>query len=189
MKIYTKQGDKGNTSLYSGKKVSKNHPVIEAIGTIDECSSFIGLALSQFSLEEPLDKIREELIYIQHALFDLGAHVATPLTQATQDKLLRTRFDDRATTNIEMWIDHMEERLHPLKTFILPGGDAAGATIHIARAVCRRAERLLIPLLEATEICPEALIYINRLSDYLFVCARYVNHITHSNEISWSPHL
>ncbi|MDB2614368.1 cob(I)yrinic acid a,c-diamide adenosyltransferase [Chlamydiales bacterium] len=189
MKIYTKTGDKGTTTLYSGKKVSKYHAAIEAVGTIDECSSFLGLALSQLSLEQPLDKVRDQLIFIQNALFDLGAHVATPLNQATDDKIEKTRFNDGATKSLEKWIDKMEKKLTPLKTFILPGGDPAGATIHVARSVCRRAERLLVPLLEAKEIYPEAFIYINRLSDYLFVCARYVNCITYSTEVTWTPHL
>lgn len=189
MKIYTRTGDDGMTSLFSGQRVKKNEPFIEAVGTIDECNSFIGFAVSLMSLEQELDKVKQQLSIVQHALFDLGAHVATPLLESSKEKLNRTRFDEMGTKDLEIWIDEYQAALPPLKHFILPGGDAAGSALHLARSICRRAERILVELYDLKEISKEALVFINRLSDYLFVLARYVNAVTHTPEIEWKPHL
>ena len=188
MKIYTRTGDDGSTSLYSGKRVKKSDLFIDAVGTIDELNSFIGFAISLMSLEQPLDKVKTQLNVIQHALFDLGAHVATPLQQSSQEKIKKTRFDELSVSELEAWIDEYQAQLPPLKHFILPGGDSAGAALHLARSICRRAERILVDLYEQKQISHESLIYINRLSDYLFVLARYVNAVTHSPEVVWQPH-
>lgn len=181
MKIYTKTGDKGETSLFTGDRVPKDDPFINALGTIDECNTAIGAALS--FLPKELEETRSQLIYIQHALFDLGAAVATPRSRATEAKIKKTGFDAEGTQKLEQWIDAMEKDLPSLHTFILPGGHPAAALLHMARSACRSAERCLIPLLK--EITPEVLIYLNRLSDYLFVATRAINAQTHTSETLW----
>ena len=186
MKIYTKTGDKGQTSLYTGQRVLKNDPLIEAIGIIDECNSSIGAALS--FLPANLPQIKTQLQTIQHALFDIGAAVATPRTRAANFKLKKTRFDPESVEQIEHWIDELETHLPPLTHFILPGGHTAGAMLHLSRTICRTAERFLIPLLLSGEISEHVLCYLNRLSDYLFVASRFVNHKLNCPEIAWEPH-
>lgn len=188
LKIYTKTGDKGQTSLYTGQRILKNDPLIEAVGSIDECNCAIGVAISRLPTDDALDYTRKQLITVQHALFDLGAAVATPRTTASESKIAKTRFDDESIRWIETWIDEMEAKLPPLHTFILPGGDQSGAFLHLARSVCRRAEREIINLFLRGDVPEQVLIYLNRLSDYLFVCSRYVNMVTHSPEQPWEPH-
>lgn len=187
MKIYTKTGDKGQTSLYTGQRVLKNDPLIEAIGIIDECNSSIGAALSFIPDQENMLP-KKQLQTIQHALFDIGAAVATPLTRATDFKLKKTRFDPESVEQIEHWIDELETHLPPLKQFILPGGHPAGAMLHLSRSICRNAERLLIPLHLSGEVSEHVLCFLNRLSDYLFVASRFVNHQLNSPEIPWEQH-
>ena len=166
-KIYTKTGDKGETGLFSGQRVSKNDPIIEAMGTVDECSSALGVALSFLPSVAKFNPVRDQLIRIQHTLFDLGAALATPRTRAGQAKIAKTRFDEEGIVLLEQWIDAMEEELPPLKTFILPGGHPSGAMLHLARSISRRAERLIVPLHHHTDVSDHVLMYINRLSDYL----------------------
>jgi cob(I)alamin adenosyltransferase len=185
MKIYTKTGDKGKTSLFTGQRVQKDNPFIEALGAVDECNSAIGWSLAHFPNDSTLHKTREQLITIQHALFDVGAAIATPRTTAVNTKLEKTRFDDEEIEALEKWIDEMESHLPKLNCFILPGGAPAGAALHMARSLCRTAERRAIPLHEAGDIADNVLIYLNRLSDYLFVASRYVNHILESPETFW----
>lgn len=187
-KIYTKTGDAGETSLFTGKRVSKADAFIAALGAIDECNSSIGLSLAAFPKDKNFDTLREELIIIQHALFDVGAAVATPRTQAVESKLEKTRFDNEATNALEKWIDTHEHELPKLKAFILPGGHPAGATLHLARTICRRAERHAVPLYQNGDITEEVLVYLNRLSDYLFVAARQINHLAGSPETLWELH-
>ncbi|MFA6916722.1 MAG: cob(I)yrinic acid a,c-diamide adenosyltransferase [Parachlamydiales bacterium] len=187
-KIYTKTGDAGETSLFTGKRVSKADAFIAALGAIDECNSAIGLSIAAFPKDISFDSLREELIIIQHALFDVGAAVATPRTQAVESKLQKTRFDTEATNFLESWIDKHEHELPKLKAFILPGGHPAGATLHLARTICRRAERHAVPLYQNADITEEVLIYLNRLSDYLFVAARQINHLAGSPETLWEHH-
>ncbi len=189
MKIYTRTGDKGETSLYTGQRVPKNDPLIEAIGTVDECNTSIGVAVSFLPRESKFDETRHQLEIIQHALFDLGAALATPRTRATAAKIENTRFDEEAIGFLEQWIDKMEESLPKLKTFILPGGTPSGAFLHLARSICRRAERLVIPLHDHAEVSQKILMYLNRLSDYLFVLSRYVNNLTGTPETNWKQHL
>lgn len=186
MKIYTKTGDKGETSLYSGQRVLKNDPFIEAIGIIDECNSSIGAAISFFPTD--LQTLKKQLETVQHALFDIGAAVATPRTRATATKLKKTRFDPESVEQLERWIDELETHLPPLRHFILPGGHPAGAMLHLSRTICRTAERFLIPLLLSQEISEHILCYLNRLSDYLFVASRFANHKLGSPEIAWEAH-
>lgn len=184
-KIYTKTGDKGETSLFSGQRISKSSPFIAALGSIDECNSAIGTAISLLPKETLFWPVVEQLEIIQHALFDVGAAVATPRTKAAAAKIEKTRFDQQEIKLLEEWIDIMTAVLPPLKTFILPGGHPSGATLHLARSICRRAECNVIPLMAHEDVSANILIYLNRLSDYLFTVSRYVNHLTHSPESCW----
>lgn len=188
VKIYTKTGDQGQTSLFSGHRVAKNSPYIEALGSVDECNSTIGASLSFLPTDSQFDKVREQLIHIQHSLFDLGAQLATPRTIAPPKKISKTRFDAEETLKLEKWIDEMEETLPPLKAFILPGGHQAGALLHMARCLCRKSERKIIPLVESGDVADAVLIYLNRLSDYLFVASRNINHLGSMPETKWCPH-
>lgn len=187
-KIYTKTGDKGDTSLYTGQRVPKNDPSIEAIGTVDECNCSIGVAVSLMGNQPLLAPLKDQLETIQHALFDLGAALATPRTRATSTKIDRTRFDHDATLQLEKWMDEMDAELPELHAFILPGGHPCGAVLHLARSMCRRAERLVVPLNKRADVSDHVLVYLNRLSDYLFILSRYVNLITNTPEIKWQPH-
>lgn len=188
MKIYTRTGDKGTTSLFSGQRVPKDNPFIEALGTVDEGNSALGLALSFIPKESTFAHTREQLETIQHALFDVGAALATPRSCHLNQKLERTRFDEKAIGLLEKWIDLMENELPPLKNFILPSGHPAGAALHLSRSIIRRAERLVIPLYEQGDVTQAVLVYLNRLSDYLFVVSRFVNHLLSAPETSWQPH-
>lgn len=186
MKIYTKTGDKGETSLFTGQRVSKSD--LDALGTIDEVNCALGVCLAHLPRGSKYDEVCEQLITIQHTLFDLGAALATPLTRAKAAKISKTRFDSEGTALLEKWIDAMEEHLPKLHTFILPGGSLLGAHLHLARSISRRAERLIIPIHLEGDVSDDVLMYINRLSDYLFVCSRYVNHLTHTPEVTWEHH-
>lgn len=188
IKIYTRTGDKGETSLYSGGRVWKDDPLMHAIGTVDECNTTLGVVLSHLPKEKSFLPIKEQLEKIQHALFDIGAALATPRTRATTKKISYTRFEDDATKHLEEWIDAMEESLPPLTNFILPGGHPAAAFLHQARSVCRRAERQCIPSNLHHDVSDGIMRYLNRLSDYLFVLSRYVNLLTKEKETPWLKH-
>ena len=184
-KIYTRTGDKGETSLYTGQRIPKNSHHMEALGTIDECNSTVGMVVALLPEGAVGFILREQLELIQHSLFDLGASVATPLGQASEQKKEKTRFGDEAVHELEQWMDKMEENLPPLKTFILPGGHPAGASLHLARTVCRSAERQIVPLHQSGAVADEPLAYLNRLSDYFFMAARYLNHAVGAPETAW----
>lgn len=188
MKIYTKTGDKGETSLFTGNRVPKDDPFINALGTVDECNSTIGAALAHLPEAENTKDVRDQLEMIQHALFDVGAALATPLTMADEKKIKKTRFGEKASQYLEKWIDEMENELPKLNTFILPGGHPAGAMLHLARSICRRAERIIIPLNHHKDVSDDVMRYLNRLSDYLFVTSRYVNHLCDCPETKWQHH-
>lgn len=177
MKIYTKKGDSGQTSLFGGTKIMKNEDRIEAYGTVDELNSVIGMVLTH-SLTKKGKGILQE---IQHQLFILGADLATPQTKKTKIERIGTPVIDQ----IEKWIDKLDEELSPLMNFILPGGSPAGALLHLARTVCRRAERKTVTLKENETITDECIIYLNRLSDLLFVMARYENLEAGVQETPW----
>lgn len=189
MKIYTRTGDQGMTSLFTGVRVHKNDSFIEALGAVDEGNSAIGAALSFFPKNVPLlQPIHHQLELIQHALFDVGAALATPRTSEVDSKLEKTRFGHEAIDKLEKWIDEMDKELPPLKNFILPSGHSAGALLHLARSLIRRAERQVVPLFEQHDVSPEVLVYLNRLSDYLFMASRFVNHALQVPETKWQPH-
>jgi len=189
MKIYTKTGDSGETSLFTGKRVPKDDAFMHALGTVDECNSVLGIALSHLPDTDDFLPCRIQLVAIQHALFDLGAAIATPRSSAKENKIKKTLFGSEGTAQLEQWIDEMEEELPKLKTFILPGGHPSSANIHLARSICRRAERHSIPLNNHAAVTDHVIIYLNRLSDYLFTLARMINHLTNSPETLWEHHV
>lgn len=184
-KIYTRTGDGGATSLFSNDRVPKNHPLIEAIGAVDEANSAVGLALSLLPEQEKFKETRSQLETVQHALFDVGAALATPRNCLEKKKLEKTRFDSDAIEKLENWIDGIDAELPPLKFFILPGGHPAGAALHLSRGIVRRAERLVVPLYEQESVTQGVLVYLNRLSDYLFMVSRYVNAALNLHETKW----
>ncbi|WP_406684243.1 cob(I)yrinic acid a,c-diamide adenosyltransferase [Seonamhaeicola sp. MEBiC1930] len=187
MKIYTKTGDKGTTALFGGSRVPKHHIRIESYGTIDELNSYIGLVRDQ--------KIRQHykdiLIKIQHKLFTIGAILATdPEKAVLKNGKERLNIEKIASEDIEVLeheMDCMNEALEPMTHFVLPGGHQTVSFCHIARCICRRAERLATALNENEPINSNALIYLNRLSDYLFVLARKLTLDLQANEIKWIP--
>ena len=169
-KVYTKSGDEGETSLVSGDRVSKASLRVSAFGDVDELNSVLGLARSVLDSTPIFEQIDQELSNIQNDLFILGCDLASPAgTQVP-------RVNEIMIAEIEGLIDNLLEELEPLKEFILPGGNQAASFLHLARTVARRAERLVVQLAQSEEINHSALIYLNRLSDYLFVVARVVNH-------------
>lgn len=170
MKIYTKTGDKGTTSLVYGQRVPKNDTLVEAYGTCDEANSMIGLALSHLNGEffEGKDELLQAFHQIQTTLFHVGAELATPAGKEVKWKL-----EEEEIRKLERWIDEWDAALEDLKNFILPGGHPAGAAFHVARTVVRRAERISVGA--GDHVSPLVLAYLNRLSDLLFVAARFVN--------------
>uniref|UniRef100_A0A7S0G3P1 Corrinoid adenosyltransferase MMAB n=1 Tax=Rhodosorus marinus TaxID=101924 RepID=A0A7S0G3P1_9RHOD len=198
MKLYTKSGDRGTTSLFNGERVSKDNIRVTAYGTLDECNSALGVACSILSQEvrsplastskhnlERLETLLNQLKYIQHRFFDLGAHLATPRVRSDESTLDKTRFEMEASNQLEEWIDELQERLPPLTTFILPGGHPAAAHLHLARTTARRAERISTALIEEDEVEDAAYVFLNRVSDYFFVAARYANHIFNIEDVTW----
>lgn len=181
-RIYTKTGDKGMTSLIGGTKVPKAHLRIEAYGTIDELNSYIGLCRDSIAHESSRDALRE----IQDRLFTIGSHLATDPGKKT--RMAIPDFHETDLSFLEKEIDGMDDRLPDMKSFILPGGHTAVSHIHIARCICRRAERCCVRLQEEGEQV-EAIIlqYINRLSDYLFILARFIGQEVNAAEIPWKP--
>ncbi|HEY9167019.1 MAG TPA: cob(I)yrinic acid a,c-diamide adenosyltransferase [Candidatus Kryptonia bacterium] len=180
MKIYTRTGDEGETSLFGGKRVGKDVPRIEAYGTVDELNSVIGIARS-FNKNRKIDKL---LGMIQNQLFVLGADLATP-SDVTSTAV--HRIGENEVRLLEETIDELDVKLEPLKTFILPGGSKTSAILHFSRTVCRRAERKVAPLKGNGEVSRETLVYLNRLSDLLFVLARFANKSDEVKEIPWNP--
>lgn len=181
MKIYTRTGDKGTTALFGSGRVPKTHPRIEAYGTVDEINSIVGMARSHLTESPNADRIDAYLQELQTELFTLGADLATP----PNTKARVARIQDEDVARLERRIDELEVDLSPLKKFILPGGSPAAAALHVARTTCRRAERLLLRAAESEEISPPAPVYLNRLSDYLFVLARWVNRAEGVDETTW----
>lgn len=182
MKIYTRTGDKGTTSLIGGTKVSKSHLRIEAYGTVDELNSHIGLCLDMLTDEQSRKMLRE----IQDRLFTIGSSLA-----CDPEKEPRMRIPDLKDTDItllETEIDRMNESLPAMKSFILPGGHVTVSQLHVARCVCRRAERCIVRLeQESLEVDGVILRYLNRLSDYLFVLGRFAGWQLKAEEIPWRP--
>jgi cob(I)alamin adenosyltransferase len=187
-KIYTRTGDKGTTSLGSGERVAKHSARIAAYGTVDETNAAIGMARVQLAATHP--RIDAMLGRVQNDLFDLGADLTLPARDAPRTPGAREplRMSEAQVTRLEEEIDALNSELQPLRSFVLPGGSAAAATLHVARTVCRRAERLMVALaaLPDEPVSAPALTYINRLSDLLFVASRYVND-RGRGDVLWVP--
>jgi cob(I)alamin adenosyltransferase len=172
VKIYTKSGDKGETSLIYGERVSKESPRVEAYGTCDEANSMIGMALAYLSTEEEWQQdLHRTFHIIQTKLFHVGAELATPT-----GKKVGWPIDESDVTFLEEQIDRLDAMLPSLTNFVLPGGSPSGSALHVARTIARRAERNAITVRQTDEVNPVVIKYLNRLSDFLFVGARYVNH-------------
>ena len=180
MKIYTKTGDSGTTSLLGGARVSKAHIRIEAYGTVDELNSYIGLLRDQ----EVNSSRRDFLKAIQDRLFTIGADLAT---EPGKDKVVKPDLFDSDITTLEKAMDAMDEQLPALTSFVLPGGHQSVSFSHIARCVCRRAERICITMNELEPVSNLVLKYLNRLSDYLFVLGRMMAQELHAEEVKWEP--
>lgn len=178
-RVYTGGGDDGTTALVGGTRVAKDDPRIEAYGTVDELNSVIGVAVASGLAEA----MRERFFIIQQVLFNLGTDLATP--EADKQRFEIPQIEERHVREIEAWIDDWNDQLEPLRSFILPGGDLPSAHLHVARTVCRRVERLTIALNREETVGKQALVYINRLSDFLFVAARYQAKLSDHAEVLW----
>lgn len=189
MKIYTKTGDTGQTSLFGGARLYKNNIKIESYGCVDELNASLGIAVSELNLIAQNDsssqskslKLTSELTQIQNDLFTLGAELATPSDQ----KLFIQALQEDSIIALETQIDQMDLVLAKLQNFILPGGSKTASSLHLSRTIARRAERICVELSLTEQLRPEVIQYLNRLSDYLFTAARYANHIEGKSEIIW----
>ncbi|WP_305982083.1 cob(I)yrinic acid a,c-diamide adenosyltransferase [Roseivirga thermotolerans] len=180
MKIYTKTGDTGTTSLLGGARVSKAHIRIEAYGTVDELNSYIGLLRDQ-----PVNQNRKDLLKtIQDRLFTLGADLAT---EPGKDKVVKPDLFESDIDLLETEMDRMDEQLPALTSFVLPGGHQSVSFAHLARCVCRRAERICMALNDQEKVSPLVIKYLNRLSDYLFVLGRLMAQELNAEEVKWEP--
>ncbi len=177
MKIYTKTGDRGTTSLFGGKRVEKSSARIKAYGHVDELNCQIGVVLSQ----NPPTDVLKRLVRVQGELFVLGADLSAPL----DTKVKVPRISKSFIRSLEAEIDAWEKKLSPLQNFILPGGHTVGAELHLARSIARRAEREVVSVANEEKINLNCQIYLNRLSDWFFVVARYVNHLENIPETIW----
>ncbi len=192
-RIYTKTGDDGCTSLWDGSRISKSHPRVRAMGAVDELNSSIGMAAVPLAANDAPQPVSETLLKqlrrIQSDLFDVGADLAAPLSEdetEIETAGSRLRITDVYINRLENWIDQWNEQLEPLESFILPGGSSAAATLHWSRTVCRWAESVVIELAEAERMNPKLVIFLNRLSDYLFTVARITND-SGRTDVLWIP--
>jgi cob(I)alamin adenosyltransferase len=179
-RIYTRTGDEGKTGLFGGGRVSKANTRVEAYGAVDELNAVVGMALAQ-ELEPVMEALLREM---QADLFAIGAHLATPGGRAESHL---PPLPSARIAEWEEWIDRAEDRLAPLRAFILPGGTRAAAALHLARTVCRRAERRVVALMESDSVDAIILVYLNRLSDLLFVAARVENARAGVDDMRWEP--
>ena len=180
MKIYTKTGDKGETGLFGGDRVSKDSTRIESYGSVDELNSFIGLAITEVKDEE----VKNLLSKIQNELFIIGSNLAAPNLKKDKKNII-PKISEDFFKEAENAIDHFEEKLEPLKNFILPGGSKGAALLNVCRTVCRRAERRVVALKNMVQIDEKIIIFLNRLSDLLFVLARNENQISGNKDVIW----
>jgi cob(I)alamin adenosyltransferase len=187
-RVYTRQGDGGDTALVGGQRVPKDDTRIAAYGTVDELNSFLGAAratVNQLAVEEPrLALMAAILLRVQHELFNLGSILAT-LPEDVHAR--QPRVTDAEIAQLESEMDLMNGEVPPLRSFILPGGSRLDAELHIGRTVCRRAERMVVTLSRVESVPPEAIRYLNRLSDALFVWSRWAGHISGAPETLWEP--
>lgn len=178
--LYTRSGDQGTTSLVGGTRINKECARIEAYGTLDEFSSFLGVVLSDPQCSE---EVRMQLLRVQNTLFDLGGYLACEVKPGETPAAWGLCEEDIA--EVEKWIDRLDAEVPKVRAFVLPGGTLLAAHTHVARSVCRRAERRIIALSRQEYVCPLLLKYINRLSDWLFILARHFNHTAGIKEITW----
>jgi len=183
VKIYTRKGDGGETTLFGGRRVSKDEVRVEAYGTVDELNGAFGLAVAK--LPTAMQDWRDPLVVVQSDLFTIGAMLATPKTGAAKPERIPELAESRVEA-LEDWIDRLDEELTPLKSFVLPGGSESAATLHLARSVCRRAERRVVALAKQEGVEPVVIKYLNRLSDFLFTLARAANARQGIADVEWS---
>ncbi|MDQ2929772.1 MAG: cob(I)yrinic acid a,c-diamide adenosyltransferase [Gemmatimonadota bacterium] len=181
MKIYTKTGDAGDTGLFGGGRVRKDHPRVQAYGSVDELNASLGMARAL----DPLPRIDDLLLDIQRDLFSLGALLATPDPDKVRAYLEKARIGEARIEQLEKAIDAGEAELEPLRAFILPGGTVKAAALHLSRTVCRRAERDVLSMSRSETVPPIVIIYLNRLSDLLFVLARVAAKRGGAAEVQW----
>ncbi len=181
MKIYTRTGDAGDTALFGGGRVPKDHPRVRAYGSVDELNSFLGRALTLMQVPESRDRIS----LVQHDLFTLGSHLATPPAREGRTRPDLPPLPGTRPSEMEAWMDEAEKELPPLKVFILPGGVPSASELHVCRTICRRCERSVVALEEETKEIQLTIQYLNRLSDLLFVLARLENHRAGAKDVSW----
>jgi cob(I)alamin adenosyltransferase len=181
MKIYTKTGDAGDTGLFGGGRVPKSHPRVEAYGDVDELNATIGVARAAGD-DAQIDAL---LLRVQQDLFAIGALLATPDRERMRMHLDKAKIDQERIAELERAIDAADTELDPLRAFILPGGSPKAAALHVARTVCRRAERRVVDIAEEMEIPTLVIVYLNRLSDVLFTLARLANKRTSTDETTW----
>jgi len=181
VKIYTRTGDKGTTGLFGGGRVAKSHPRVAAYGDIDELNSVLGVVRAT----DPTDLFEQALERIQRDLFSIGGHLATPDPEKVKAALAKADLASERIAEFEREIDAADRELPPLDAFVLPGGSLKGATLHVARTVCRRAERSVVALAAETTVPELFLAYLNRLSDLLFTWARLANHRAGRSDLRW----
>ncbi len=184
MKIYTRKGDSGETSLFGGRRVTKDDIRIDAYGTVDELNSALGLAVAR--LPEQLEEWRDPLTGVQSDCFTVGAILAAPKTGAAKPEHI-PELSEARVERLEDWIDRLDEELEPLKAFVLPGGSECAAALHLSRSVCRRAERCVVALAKHEEVDAVIIRYLNRLSDFLFTIARAANARQGIADVEWHP--
>jgi cob(I)alamin adenosyltransferase len=181
MKIYTRTGDSGETGLFGGGRVRKDHPRVAAYGDVDELNSVLGIVRAT----EPRDLFDEQLEAIQRDLFSIGGHLATPDPERVQKALEKATLNQSRVEEFEAMMDDADLELRPLRAFVLPAGSAKSAALHLARTVCRRAERSVIHLADESEVPELFIVYLNRLSDLLFTLARLANHRLGVEDVTW----
>ena len=178
--LYTRTGDAGTTSLVGGTRIAKDSPRLEAYGTLDEFSSFLGCVLSS---PDCVAEVKGQLLEVQNMLFNLGGYLACEVAPGTEPAVWVLTDDD--LLKLEGWIDALDEQTPKIRAFVLPGGCPIAAQTHVARSVCRRAERRILALSRDEYVDPLLIRYVNRLSDYLFILARYFNFMAGVEEITW----
>ena len=183
MKIYTRTGDDGSTGLFGGGRIRKSDPRIECYGTIDELNASIGLAAAALAGSASADALADWLRQIQHELFNIGSHLATPAESPSAAKL--PSLDEMMVGRLEMQMDQADEQLSPLRQFILPAGGEAACRLHLARTICRRAERRIVAFAMDRPVPHVIITYLNRLSDWLFVMARLANQRAGVEDVPW----
>jgi len=180
-RIYTRTGDDGDTGLFGGGRVPKDNARVDTYGDVDELNACIGMARAV----QPMPRIDEILVPIQRDLFGIGALLATPNPEKMKEQLQKARIDDERVQQLERAIDAAEKELEPLRAFVIPGGTPKSAALHLARTVCRRAERKVVTLRRDADVPQVIVIYLNRLADLLFVLARLANRIGGAGEVTW----